>query len=197
MKKAFTLTELLVVMGIVLSLAGVLLPVLAAARARAKTAVCISNVRQVYLATALYSGDADTLLPFQINDNRLLCEADPGCAMWPPVSSTFPAELQAGLRPYGAARSIFECPYAQKGSYLVNPGFGDYVYSFPVPRGQRNQWPWVASIDDAYIQNSALWADDRISFDVPQHPDKRISAAFPDGHIVNRLEKQFAPWYPD
>lgn len=188
---------MLVVIGIVVSLAGILLPVLAAARGRAKTAVCISNLRQIYLSTVLYATDSDSLLPFQINDNRLLCAADPGCTVWPPVSSSFPAELHSCLGAYGASGEIFVCPYARSGSYLVNPGFGDYVFSFPVPKSQRSQWPWVMSIDDPYIQDSALWADDRISFEEPQHPDSRISAAFPDGHVVNKLESQFRPWYPD
>jgi prepilin-type N-terminal cleavage/methylation domain-containing protein len=198
MRKGFTLIEMIVVIGIILGLTGILLPVLTSARARAKAASCISNVRQLYIATALYCVDNDSLLPFHINDNGLLCGADPDCLYWPPsVGSPYPALLQADLALYGGSPKVFDCPYAMPGNFIVDPGFGDYVYSYPVPRETRDEWPWIMSIDNPYIQNSALWADDRVSFDDPQHPDRSLTAAFPDGHLVNQLEIQFSSWYPD
>jgi prepilin-type N-terminal cleavage/methylation domain-containing protein/prepilin-type processing-associated H-X9-DG protein len=60
--KGFTLIELLVVVAILALLAGILFPVLAAARHRSYMAVCQSNLRQIGLAIYAYAEDWDGLL---------------------------------------------------------------------------------------------------------------------------------------
>src|SRR5688572_28614974 len=62
-KKAFTLVEVLVVTGIIAVLAGLLLPVLTAARHRAKGTACVSNLRQLHAALSMYAADFSGLLP--------------------------------------------------------------------------------------------------------------------------------------
>ena len=55
--RAFTLIEVLVVVGIVAILVSMLLPSLSAARAQAKAVVCTSNIRQIILANEYYKDE--------------------------------------------------------------------------------------------------------------------------------------------
>jgi len=62
-KRAFTLIELLVVIAIIAILAAILFPVFAQARAKARQASCLSNVRQIGTSLMMYVQDYDETTP--------------------------------------------------------------------------------------------------------------------------------------
>ena len=67
-RKAFTLVELLVVIGIIAVLIGILLPALSRARASAQIVACKSNLRQLVLATHMFANEHGGYLPKSENN---------------------------------------------------------------------------------------------------------------------------------
>jgi prepilin-type N-terminal cleavage/methylation domain-containing protein/prepilin-type processing-associated H-X9-DG protein len=112
--RAFTLIELLVVIAIIAVLAGLLLPAMSAAKARAQAISCLNNLRQLQICWNLYLGDHNDFLP--PNDFVYTPEGAPvsNGVSWCPgltIFDTNTANIQSGLLyPYNQSTAIYRCP---------------------------------------------------------------------------------------
>lgn len=122
--RAFTLIELLVVIAIIAILAAILFPVFAQAKEAAKQTSCLSNARQIGIATKLYLGDYDDTQPLFYAYN-----SDP--TIYTPAQHKGTEVL---LIPYSKNKELFKSPldigspYLAQDPGLIASGFNGRTY---------------------------------------------------------------------
>ena len=127
-RSGFTLIELLVVIAIIAILAAILFPVFAQAKEAAKKTSCLSNIKQITIAGAMYENDYDDTIPlagyedFTTNaPTTWMFLIDPYVKSSYPISTT----LEDG-RGYG----IYQCPdYSAPPASTAAPSHS-YAFNF-------------------------------------------------------------------
>lgn len=94
--RAFTLVELLIAIAIVGILVAIAFPVTRTMNARAKSAACLNNLRQIGVAIQLYLGDHNLMLP--------------DVAMGRADRSDESIVIEDVLKPYLDGSDAFQCP---------------------------------------------------------------------------------------
>jgi len=144
-RNAFTLIELLVVIAIIAILAAILFPVFAQARAKARQASCLSNVKQVTLAATQYAQDYDEQYPMAyaayggtwVNNYYTSYPWNATCAggncggAW---SAWAPCYFLNAIQPYAKNYQIGQCPSA------VKDNLGGYAQGAGAPKLEKSSY---------------------------------------------------------
>jgi prepilin-type N-terminal cleavage/methylation domain-containing protein/prepilin-type processing-associated H-X9-DG protein len=178
--KGFTLIELLVVIAIIAILAAILFPVFAQARKSARTTSSLSNLKQIVLASIMYSNDYDgmnvitdytatstvapptwaTLLTPYIKNNGFC---------WDPARPAFPNQRSGGYEPDmvttfaindAGTAGYFQGSLNSWGAYVYGRNLQSQEYPSERMAFMPNMWAGT-NVGWYYLRNyEASWIDD-------------------------------------
>jgi prepilin-type N-terminal cleavage/methylation domain-containing protein/prepilin-type processing-associated H-X9-DG protein len=214
--KCFTLIELMVVIAIIGILITMLIPALSKAREATRSAVCLSNQKQVGIAIMTYSDSGDEIMP-QIDkiDRFLLGRGDNGDlnSVWlcpsRPANPSYVTEEKPIC--YSFNKNGLSWVGQKKHSEIVNTSstliMGDGKINMPwgawiMIDGDANLWGYESwqdenvfyaanhNLDDsAYVPNANIDSQGGVSgLRYRHYQEKSINALFFDGHAVKKTK---------
>ena len=129
-RRAFTLVELLVVMGIIALLIGILLPALNVARQEARRVQCLSNLRQLATLAGLYINDNRGVYPISNFKVDTPTSSVSACWDFTTIADTATERLIPGLLYNGRGPTrVQQCPSYEGPSNTTADPYTGYNYN--------------------------------------------------------------------
>lgn len=172
----FTLMEILVTIGVMAILLAMLFPVLGRSVDTAKSAKCLSNLKQISVGAALYANDTSLALPLttwpdviwpylspSANTTSFNLSRGTKTVLWCPAATLVPG---AGLNHQG------NMSYGINGTYYA----GKNLLQIDVPKSR------LYAFIDCVPHKSNVFANGLDAIPTDRHPGG-LNVAFADGHV--------------
>ena len=193
LRRAFTLVELLVVIGIIAILAALLLPVLARARDKARATQCAANLRQWGLAMRLYADDNGDSLPRRgqgVQTLNLITRPDDWFNALPNYfhALSFQQLVAANQKPAAGDHNVFVCPDAVDPgatyflSYGMNMNLSTWNLPLPTKFTDVVQPNYVVAMADAPGPYASTYPSAQAYSVIARHA-RRVNLLFLSGQV--------------
>lgn len=160
----FTLIELLVVISIILILLALLMPTVSGLREKGCRVLCLSNMKQLQLASTLYAGDHEGALPGSYTGGSpthwVQIDANP---------ETIKSLSNGSLWVYAKDPKVYRCPFFPFKAYVRNYSINNYLNG-------RASWPGYAVV--ATIISSVTRPGATLSFIEEPDPRKGLQGSW-------------------